>query len=373
MPTSPSDDRNQISLETYELDYVLRKWGKAASSSNRLILAAELRKFKADPAWSPHNRARFYEYADAQGIRRLLLDSGEKSEPTTEFLESKETDHPYTVIKGWGPPEQKSPAPGEPRREAEPPLRQERPPQEPLLPGGEKTMQPKPPAQERPLEPPPLRQETAPKEPKPLSQAAPEIQTPAAEIPRPVGAKPKKSRAVPIIIIACALAVAAAILFLFIFKWQAPTPAAPIITASETPMRTVTEETLEEDETGALIAKFRQTVQDNSPLYFVPDLEFMLPGEEGKLDNILRGLQGLKKVALSVTGHTGDAGIPGPQAILSDERALTVKNYLLENAGGVDLSVNASGKGATEPVVKDVPLDLQAPNRRVEISVDSAE
>ncbi|RPJ08756.1 MAG: OmpA family protein, partial [Spirochaetaceae bacterium] len=76
---------------------------------------------------------------------------------------------------------------------------------------------------------------------------------------------------------------------------------------------------------------------------------------------------------LTVTGHTADDNKPVPQSILSEERALIVKNYLMQKSIGFDLSITTVGKGATELVVKDMPIDQQEPNRRVEILLDSIE
>jgi outer membrane protein OmpA-like peptidoglycan-associated protein len=301
MPANLSDDRNQISLEPHELDYVLQKWSKAASIGNRSILAGELRKFKADPAWAPHNRISFYRYADEQGIKQLLADK----ESRTGLSGQNEPDHPYTVIRDWTAP---SPVPQE-----------------------------------------------APK------NAQAQAYTSVTPSPKPA-AKAGKRRALFIFLIFLALiAIAACMFFLFYGKPEQATPVAEKAAEATT------------DPKAGLALQFKQTVRENSPVLFIADQEFWLPGQEAKMDAIVKAMQGLSKIGLTVTGHTADASMPGPQLILSNERALAVKNYLVEKSGTTGLSVTAKGVGAANPVITDVPLSEQQANRRVDITVDTAE
>jgi outer membrane protein OmpA-like peptidoglycan-associated protein len=142
--------------------------------------------------------------------------------------------------------------------------------------------------------------------------------------------------------------------------YSEPTPSMTTVETVETPEE-------------AAARQFRQAVNDNTPVFFIANLDVWLAGEENKLDKILTGMKGLKKVELTVTGHTADAGMPNAQMNLSTERAQAVKNFLLENPGTTELTITAVGKGATEPAIKDVPLNEQQVNRRVEITVESAE
>jgi OOP family OmpA-OmpF porin len=106
---------------------------------------------------------------------------------------------------------------------------------------------------------------------------------------------------------------------------------------------------------------------------FVADEETWIPGEEAKLDRISATMAGLKKAALSVTGHTADDNKPNAQLALSIARAEAVKAYLLQHQGNTTLTITATGKGATEPKVTGVSVGDQGPNRRVEIAVTGAE
>jgi outer membrane protein OmpA-like peptidoglycan-associated protein len=292
MPVSPQDDRNLISHEKHELDYLLKKWEKAADKDNREILSGQLKKFKADKDWAPHNRERFYEYVEEEHVLSLLKDKESKVSPVTVVKDSTEEEPPYTVIKK------------------------------------------------------------------------------RAAVPR----KKKKGMYIPLLLIVLGLLVIAALVF-FLFFYKSHDAARMTEQApgsGETESAAVSEGKIEED-ASALLDQFKQIVADNTPLLFVGDQAVLLPGQEAKLDAIVESMTGFKKLELTLTGHTADTGLPARELELSRERALTIKNYLEKNLTGTELTITATGKGATEPVVKNVPVSEQQPNRRVEIAVNSAE
>lgn len=65
-------DADFISKEEHELDYVLRKWKKRGTAANRALLVEALDRFNADKAWEPHTRARFYDFAERDGLSGRL-------------------------------------------------------------------------------------------------------------------------------------------------------------------------------------------------------------------------------------------------------------------------------------------------------------
>ncbi|MBN1797891.1 MAG: OmpA family protein [Spirochaetales bacterium] len=303
MPANPKDDRNFISHEKHELDYLLNKWDKAANKSNREILTDELKKYKADKDWAPHNRERFYEYVEAKGIKTLLADKQAQASPPTVLLDSSEEEDSYTVIK---------------------------------------------------------------------KRAAP---------PR----KKKKGALIPLLLIlAGILVISVLVFFLFLYK-----PGDSARMTERTPDSTETEsqaavadqaeventaaDVEQDEEAAAVLGQFRKIVSDNTPLLFVGDQAVLLPGQEVKLDTIVKGMADLERLDLTLSGHTADTGVPSHEMELSKERAMTVKSYLEQTSDGTELKINIIGKGASEPVVKDVPVAEQQPNRRVEITVNSAE
>jgi outer membrane protein OmpA-like peptidoglycan-associated protein len=300
MPINPKDDKNLISNEKHELDYLLNKWEKSASKRNREILAGQLKKFKADKDWAPHNRKSFYEYVKEEDILKLLADKQTKASPVTLIHDSAEQDSSYTVIKK------------------------------------------------------------------------------RAAIPR----KKKKSVLVPILLMLLGLC-AALVLVFFLFFYL---PGTSTRITTRTPDSSETERTVQgeeqapasgteetEDTGAASLSQFKRILADNTPLLFVGDQAVLLPGQEAKLEAIAGGMADFKKIDFTLTGHTADTGLPSREMELSKERAVTVKNYLERVSTGTELLITTTGKGAAEPVVKNVPVSEQQPNRRVEIAVNSAE
>ena len=63
-----ASDRDLVSKEEHELNYLLTKWEKKQSIANRDILANVIDDFKADDSYSPHNREVFYQYVDDNDV-----------------------------------------------------------------------------------------------------------------------------------------------------------------------------------------------------------------------------------------------------------------------------------------------------------------
>jgi len=69
-------DRDYISKEKHELDYVLRKWEKRTTQANRDLLSSALDQFAGDPANEPFTRDIFYSFAEKTGLIPKLEGSG---------------------------------------------------------------------------------------------------------------------------------------------------------------------------------------------------------------------------------------------------------------------------------------------------------
>ncbi len=65
-------DRDMISKEDHELNYVLSKWNKRQTKGNREILAKALTDFKKDAKFKPHNRENFYKYCTSKKVKGKL-------------------------------------------------------------------------------------------------------------------------------------------------------------------------------------------------------------------------------------------------------------------------------------------------------------
>ncbi len=70
------NDRDFISKEKHELDYVLRKWDKRTTQANRDMLSEALDLFSADAANEPFTRDLFYAFAEKTGLVAKLEGGG---------------------------------------------------------------------------------------------------------------------------------------------------------------------------------------------------------------------------------------------------------------------------------------------------------
>lgn len=78
----------------------------------------------------------------------------------------------------------------------------------------------------------------------------------------------------------------------------------------------------------------------------------------GKCENVL----------IEIEGHTDSEGIPERNQPLSERRAQSVVNFLIENGIGAD-RIKAVGYGDTKPVAPNDTAENRAKNRRIEFSV----
>jgi hypothetical protein len=66
-------DSNLVACgEEHEMNTILKHFKKRQTESNRLILSAACRNWKADDAYKPHNRESFYKYLSDKGVLARL-------------------------------------------------------------------------------------------------------------------------------------------------------------------------------------------------------------------------------------------------------------------------------------------------------------
>jgi len=70
----------------------------------------------------------------------------------------------------------------------------------------------------------------------------------------------------------------------------------------------------------------------------------------------------------SIEGHTDNTGTAASNQKLSEERATSVKNYLVENGIAAD-RLTSSGFGQTKPIESNKNKTGKANNRRVEVKL----
>ena len=90
---------------------------------------------------------------------------------------------------------------------------------------------------------------------------------------------------------------------------------------------------------------------------------------EGDLKKVVDFLIDHPSFKLNVSGHTDSSGDAVLNLALSQQRAQSIKNWIVD--GGVDSQrINAIGYGSQRPIVKEEKTDEdRAVNRRVEFEI----
>jgi len=86
------------------------------------------------------------------------------------------------------------------------------------------------------------------------------------------------------------------------------------------------------------------------------------------LQNIVAILEEYSYARFSIDGHTDSVGSDALNQKLSEERAYSVMNYLIEN-GIASNRLEATGYGETRPLADNGTASGRKTNRRVEINL----
>ena len=87
------------------------------------------------------------------------------------------------------------------------------------------------------------------------------------------------------------------------------------------------------------------------------------------LDSVVLVLNEFESTLITVEGHTDSKGSEAYNQKLSENRALSVSDYLL-NKGVKKQRLAAIGKGELEPIADNKTIDGRAQNRRVELTLE---
>lgn len=90
------------------------------------------------------------------------------------------------------------------------------------------------------------------------------------------------------------------------------------------------------------------------------------------LNEIAEYMKANPSFMLSIVGHTDSQGEEKYNQKLSEDRAESVKKYLVQQGVG-EIVINASGKGETEPLADNNTAEGREKNRRVVFSVTKLE
>ncbi|MDH3531412.1 MAG: OmpA family protein [Gammaproteobacteria bacterium] len=101
---------------------------------------------------------------------------------------------------------------------------------------------------------------------------------------------------------------------------------------------------------------------------FETNSDRLLPGADNVLRDAAATLKKYPDMVVEVAGHTDSAGAAAYNQGLSERRAATVRDYLL-NAGVAAVNLSARGYGEGEPVADNATAEGRARNRRVELRI----
>ena len=101
---------------------------------------------------------------------------------------------------------------------------------------------------------------------------------------------------------------------------------------------------------------------------FETNSDRLVPGAEAVLNEAAATLARNPDLAVEVAGHTDSDGAAAYNASLSERRARTVRNYLVERGANGD-SLTVRGYGEEEPIADNGTAAGKAANRRVELRI----
>lgn len=120
-------------------------------------------------------------------------------------------------------------------------------------------------------------------------------------------------------------------------------------------------------EGGKPIEVKRFTLED---LRFKPDSSELVEGYYASLEKAGEQLKEHPEITVTIEGHAASTGRPGFEQSLSEERAQSVKDYLVRNYG-IDASrITTVGYGSTKPIADNSTEAGRKQNRRIEYVVD---
>lgn len=103
-------------------------------------------------------------------------------------------------------------------------------------------------------------------------------------------------------------------------------------------------------------------------IQFEPDSNILLPSEKKKLKKIAEILKDFSNDLL-ITGHCAERGTEGARQRLSEERAQSVADYLVQLGTRDEFHIFTQGKGSTQPIASNATEAGRSKNRRVEITI----
>jgi outer membrane protein OmpA-like peptidoglycan-associated protein len=104
-------------------------------------------------------------------------------------------------------------------------------------------------------------------------------------------------------------------------------------------------------------------------LEFEPNKWQILPDMESDLDKVVSFLVDHPDFKLKISGHTDSKGDPKSNLVLSQKRAESIRNYIVERGQINQDRIEAIGYGSQKPIVEEKTVEDQRINRRVEFEL----
>lgn len=124
--------------------------------------------------------------------------------------------------------------------------------------------------------------------------------------------------------------------------------------------------------TGLLVEESVAATIELEPIQFAVGSAEILPASEITLAAVAQTLNENPQITVAIEGHTDNDGDPASNLQLSQDRADSVKTFLVEQ-GGVDESrMTTEGFGETQPIADNGTEEGRAENRRIEFIVTSS-
>ncbi|GGM07339.1 OmpA family protein [Pseudomonas asuensis] len=106
-------------------------------------------------------------------------------------------------------------------------------------------------------------------------------------------------------------------------------------------------------------------------LHFAFDSAEISPADRAQLDTVASRLRSeASTTRLTINGHTDSKGTDRYNQRLSERRAASVRNYLVQSGVPAASIVSVQGMGESQPVATNDTAEGRATNRRVEILVE---
>lgn len=117
-----------------------------------------------------------------------------------------------------------------------------------------------------------------------------------------------------------------------------------------------------------VVAKYDEKLEISQKIFFAFDKAVILPKSFDLLDEVARVLSDAPGIKVRIEGHTDSTGNEKHNQELSENRALAVRDYLIDK-GVEPKRLDARGFGSSEPLDTNATADGREKNRRVEFVI----